>query len=72
MKMPQDIVDLGSRLTNKGIEDMSWFDILKMPKTVFPKDKDAKKYVPKLRLKEMFDILEDDPAESYSAVDVSS
>lgn len=72
MKMPQDIVDLGSRLTNKGIEHMSWFDILKMPKTVFPKDKDAKKYVPKLRLKEMFDILEDDPAERYSAVDVIS
>tara|TARA_R100000231_G_scaffold4703_2_gene7843 strand:- start:2010 stop:2909 length:900 start_codon:yes stop_codon:yes gene_type:complete len=51
---------------------MSWFDILKMPKTVFPKDRDAKKYIPKLRLKEMFDILEDDPAERYSAVDVIS
>jgi len=36
--MPQDIVDLGSRLTNKGIEDMSWKDIVKQEEDLYADD----------------------------------
>ena len=69
MKMPQDIVDLGSRLTNKGIEDMSWFNLIKAPPRMELPTETKTKFRGALKLNRIADIIEKDPAGRASDID---